>query len=112
MAVVDMEGLRLSDLDKFFQVVELLEDTDGLIDKFKPEVVKYLNKEKFFKPGHQRQAFNRAFDSLIVSLIRKEISDRLSLTPEEILIVTDQPMLEMLTEGRLFNQSNYLSKEG
>ncbi len=107
MAKIDF-NFALSDLDKFFQVVELLEDRDGLTDKFRPQVLNYLNKAKYFKPGIGQKAHKDAFPNMILSLIRREIMESLDLSPEDILLVTDKSFVDMLTDGYFFNENNYL----
>lgn len=103
--------LGLSDLDKVFQVSEFLDNADELIEQFKPEMSKYLVKEGFFK-GRFLREYNKQFDILIQSLIRKEVVKHFQdYNPEDIVLLTDMDLIKMLSP-KLFEKKNYLSKEG
>ena len=100
----------INDLDAVFAVTDFLDNTDELIEEFKPEVQKILVKKSFFT-GHFRTKYNEMFDELITSLIRKQITKHFtSFSPEEILILTDTDFLKMIA-GDYFNQDNYTPKE-
>lgn len=102
----------LSDLEKVFQVSEFLENKDELIQDFRPEVSKFLVREGFFKGPFKRE-YERAFDELVISLIRRQIIKHFpQFSPEEIVLLTDLEFLKMITSDYYFTQSNYLPKEG
>lgn len=101
----------LSDLDKVFLVTDLLDNRAELLEKFKPEVSKFLVKEGFFN-GPFRRKYREMFDELVVSLIRREIVNHFpSFTPEEIVLLSDLDFLKMITGDYYFLQDNYLPKE-
>lgn len=106
--VIDMP-FGLSDLSKVFDVVDFLENKDQLLKDFTPEVKKLIVKKDFFS-GPFLQAYEAAFDDLIVSLVRKQLTKHFNFSPEEIMLLTDQQFLKMIAE-ELFNQTNYLSKD-
>ncbi len=98
----------LSDYDKIFQVVDLLENKLELINEFKPEVAKYLVKDSFFR-GPFKRKYNDMFDDLIVSLIKRQITQHFpNFTPEEILLLSDKDFLKMVTNDFYFDKNNYL----
>lgn len=99
----------IDDLDKVFAVTDFLSNKDELIKEFTPEVQKILVKKGFFT-GHFRTKYNEMFDELITSLIRKQITKHLELSPEEILLLTDTGFLKIIA-GDFFNQDNYKPKE-
>lgn len=95
------------DLDKVFQISEFLDNKEELLEQFKPEVRKFLVKKGFFT-GPFKIAYEKAFDELIVSLIKKELVNHFpKFSPEDILILTDVDFLKMVTDGYLFDQENY-----
>jgi hypothetical protein len=102
----------LSDLDKIFAVTDLLENRDMLIKEFQPEVSKLLVKKGFFK-GPFLTSYQKAFDELIVTLIRREFIKHFpTFTPEEIVLLSDVDFLKMVTNDFYFTQSNYLPRKG
>lgn len=103
----------LDDLEKVFEVSELLENKEELITQFKPEVSKYLVKKPFFK-GRALKEYERQFDELIAHIIKREIiKHHPQWTPEEILLLTDVGLLKLLCSDYYFDQSNYTNtKEG
>jgi hypothetical protein len=108
--VIDMPG-GLNDLDKIFAIMDLLDNKDELIKQFQPEVAKYLVKEGFFT-GAFRREYQKQFDELIISLIKREIIKHFpTFTPEEITLLCDKDFLKMITNDFYFNKSNY-TKEG
>lgn len=108
---IDMP-LGLSDLEKVFQVVDLLDNREALINEFKPEVSKFLVREDFFK-GPFKRVYQNAFNELVIKLIRREIVKHFpTFSPEEIVLLTDLEFLKMITEDYFFIQSNYLTKDG
>lgn len=99
----------LDDLDKVFQVVDFLDNRDVLIKEFKPEVAKYIVRDGFFK-GPFRRSYQNAFDDLIVSLIKRQITQHFpNFTPEEILLLCDKDFLKMVTDDFYFDKNNYLN---
>lgn len=101
----------LDDVEKVFAVTDLLDNRDALIDKFRPEVAKFLVKESFFH-GPFKRSYQNAFDELVVSLVRRELINHFpTFTPEEIVLLTDVEFLKMITDDYYFTQSNYLPKE-
>lgn len=101
----------LEDLGDLFDVVDFLENREALIEKFRPEVEKYLVKSTFFT-GPFRKAYQDAFDDLIVRLIKSQIIEHFpKMTPEEILVLCDKQFLKMITQDYYFNPNNY-TKEG
>jgi len=110
-SILDFPG-GLSDYDKLFAVVDFLSNTDELIREFKPEVARYLVKDSFFK-GPFRRKYNEMFDDLIVSLIKRQITQHFTaFTPEEILLLCDKEFLKVITSDFYFNKNNYLPKDG
>lgn len=108
--VMDMPG-GLDDLEKVFQVIDFLDNKDVLINEFKPEVAKYLVKDGFFK-GPFRRNYENAFDELIVSLIKRQITQHFTnFTPEEILLLCDKDFLKIITNDFYFIKTNY-TKDG
>ncbi len=102
----------LDDLDKVFAVCDFLDNKDVLIKEFKPEVAKYLVKDGFFK-GPFRRSYEKAFDDLIVSLIKRQITQHFTtFTPEEILLLCDKDFLKMITNDFYFTKSNYYKDVG
>jgi hypothetical protein len=100
----------IDDLDKVFIITDFLENTNELIEEFKPEVLKILVKKSFFT-GHFRIKYNEMFDELITSLIRKQITKHFqSFSPEDILILTDTGLLKMIA-GIYFDQDQYIPME-
>jgi hypothetical protein len=101
----------ISDLDKVFSVVDLLDNREVLINEFKPEVSKYIVKDGFFK-GVFRRRYQQEFDNLIVSLIRRQLIQHFpSFTPEEIVLLTDVDFLKMITSDFYFEPKNYEPNE-
>lgn len=110
-SVIEMPG-GLSEMEKIFQVMEFLDNTSVLINDFKPEVAKYLVRDGFFK-GPFKKSYENAFDDLIVSLIKRQITQHFTtFTPEEILLLCDKDFLKMITNDFYFNKNNYLTKDG
>lgn len=108
--IIEMPG-GLDDLDKVFAVMDFLDNKSVLINEFKPEVAKYLVKDGFFK-GPFRRSYENAFDDLIVTLIKRQITQHFpTFTPEEILLLCDRDFLKMITNDYYFTKSNY-TKEG
>lgn len=102
----------VEDLSKLFDVVDLLENRDELIEDFRPEVQKLLVKKTFFT-GPFRAAYQDAFDDLIVKLIRSQIVKHFpNFNGEEVMALTDKEFLKMITESYYFNQDNYVTKDG
>lgn len=103
--VVDLP-FSLQDIDQIFEMNDLLSNTSELIEKFKPEVDKLLVKKDFFH-GPFRQEYEKQFDQLIVSLIKRELVEHYpSWTPEDIIVLTDLNFIKMIAEP-LFDQNNY-----
>lgn len=101
----------INDLDKVFAVADLLDDREGLVAEFRPEVEKYLVRDNFFK-GPFRKAYENAFEDLIVRLIKREIIKHFpSYTPEDVLLLSDKGFLRMISDDYYFNPKIY-SKEG
>ncbi len=101
----------LQDIDQVFKMVELLDNTEELIEKFKPEVKKYLVKKDFFR-GPAALEYHKQFDQLIISLIKRELIEHFpSWTGEDILLLTDLEFIKMIA-APFFDQKNYLPKEG
>lgn len=102
----------LDDLDKVFVLSEFLDNRDELIKEFTPEVQKLLVKKDFFT-GPFRASYQKAFDELIVSLIRKQIIKHFEFSPEEVMLLTDTDFLKLITNDFYFDQDNYKpTKEG
>lgn len=101
----------VSDLDKVFAVTDFLENKEELIKEFRPEVSKYLVRDGFFK-GPFKRNYEKAFDDLIISLIRSQLVKHFpSFSPEEIVLLTDIDFLKMITNDFYFDKKNYLPKE-
>lgn len=102
----------VDDLSKLFDVVDLLENRKELIEEFTPEVQKLMVRKTFFT-GPFRNEYNKAFDELIVKLIKSQIVKHFpSFTPEEILALSDTTFLKMITENFYFNPDSYVTKDG
>lgn len=96
----------LSDIEKVFQVSEMLDNTDELVDLFLPEVSKFLVREGFFKGPFLRE-YNKQFNVLVQSLIRTQIVNHFgTYTPEEIVLLSDLELLHMLAP-KLFDKQTY-----
>lgn len=111
-AVIDFP-FGIEDLEKIFEVSDLLENKETLVEEFRPEVQKYLVKDDFFH-GIYRAEYKRAFNDLIISLIKRQFIKHFPhYTPEELLILTDLDFLKMITNDFYFKESTYkISKEG
>lgn len=98
----------ISDLDKVFRVTDLLDNNKTeLIDEFRPEVAKFLVREGFFKGPFKRE-YDRAFDEMIIRLIRNQLVKHFpDFSPEEIVLLTDADFLHMITADFYFNPDNY-----
>lgn len=106
---IDMP-FAIGDLDKVFEVSDFLDNTDELITQFKPEVTKFLVKKSFFT-GPFRHAYNKAFDEVVVRLVKKEIVSHFPhYTPEDVLTLCETDFLKLIG-GRLFDPSEYETKE-
>lgn len=111
MSVIIDIPFGLKDLDKIFEVCELLDNREELVKEFTPEVSKYIVKESFFT-GPFRQAYLKHFDELIVSLIKRQITKHFpSYTPEEVMLLCDQDFLKMITENYYFEPKNYMDNK-
>lgn len=97
----------LDDLDQVFQVAEFLEaNKEELLDKFKPEVKKYMVNAEFFPAGQFRQAYNNEFYNVVARLIKKELMNHFpEFTPEEILLFSDISFLRVISEDYLLIKS-------
>lgn len=105
MSRIDMP-FSLSDIDQVFAMSDLLSNTEELIKKFKPEVDKVLVKKDFFH-GHFLTEYNRQFDALIRTLIKRELTDHFpAWTPEDLLVLTDLDLLHLIAPV-LFDQTSY-----
>jgi len=103
--VVEMP-FSFQDIDQVFAMNDLLSNTNELLEKFKPEVQKYLVKKDFFH-GPAKREYEYHWDQLIVSLIKQELVSHFpAWTPEDIVVLTDLPFLKMIAEP-LFEQKNY-----
>lgn len=106
---IEMPG-GVDDLDKLFSVVDFLENKEALIKEFRPEVAKYLVRDGFFN-GPFKRNYEDAFDDLIVSLIKRQITQHFpTFTPEEILLLCDKEFLKMLCHHYYFERKNYLTE--
>lgn len=111
MSVIDMP-FGLEELDKVFEVSELLDNKEELLKEFQPEISKFLVKKDFFT-GKYKRAYQNAFDDLVVSLIRRQIIKHYpSYNPQEIILLTDKSFLKLITNDYYFNTENYLPKDG
>lgn len=105
MSTIDIP-FSLSDIDQVFAMTDFLSNTDELIEKFKPEVTKILVKKNFFH-GHFLTEYNRQFDALIRTLIKRELTDHFQTwTPEDLLLLTDLDLLHVVAP-KLFDQASY-----
>ncbi len=100
-------AIGFDDIEQVLELSELLSNTAELIEKFEPTVSRYLVKKGFFK-GRALIEYNKQFDELIKTLIKKEIMSHFpSWTPEDILSLTeDTEFLRMLGQD-LFDQEKY-----
>ena len=105
--VVDFP-FALSDLNEVFEVSNFLDNQEALVEKFRPEVIKYLERAKYFPAGVMSLAYEAAFEDLIVGLIRKEITNHFNFDPEKILLLTQPDVIDMLSGGYFFEIKNYL----
>lgn len=105
MALVIDLPIGLDQLDAVFTVVDFLENTEELLKDFQPEVSKFLVRKGFFTGPFLRE-YNKAFDELIVSMVRKQINEHFNFNPEELLLLTDLNFLKLVAEP-LFDQTNY-----
>lgn len=94
------------EIDQVFEMVNFLDNTDELIQKFKPEVQKFLVRKDFFKGPFLRE-YNKQFNELIRSLIRKELVEHFpAWSPEDIIVLTDLDFIKMVASP-YFEQKNY-----
>lgn len=101
----------LSDIDKVFQLSEMLENTEELADLFRPELTKFLVREGFFR-GHFLREYNKQFNLLVQSLIRKQVVEHFSSwSPEDVVLLTDLDFIKMIAP-KLFEKQTYRFKEG
>lgn len=97
----------LSDIEKVFKISELLDNKEELVQDFLPEVSKYLVKNDFFH-GPYRHQYNKMFNELIIQLIRKQIIKHFpNFSPEDVVILTDEEFLRMITTDYYFNPEVY-----
>lgn len=95
-----------SDLEKLFQVVNLLENETELIIKFKPELLKLIVNKQFFT-GHFRRAYIDAFDDKVISLIKSEVIGHFpEFTGEDVIGICDKEFLKMIVP-KMFDQESY-----
>lgn len=97
------------DLDQVFDLMELLENKDQLIEQFKPEVSKLLVKKSFFT-GVFRREYTKQFNELIQRLIRAEVVKHFNFSPEDIMLLTELSFLQMIAEP-MFNPDSYTAME-
>ncbi len=109
MSVIEMP-FGLKDLESVFAVTDFLSNTEELLKDFQPEVSKFLVRKGFFT-GRFLVQYNRAFDELITSLIKRQLIKHFDFTPEELMILTDTDFLKMIAEP-LYDQENYKTKDG
>jgi hypothetical protein len=103
-------AVGFDDLDKLFQVLDLLDNQDELIKQFRPELLKLIVNKQFFK-GHFQKAYLDAFDERVVKLIKTEVVGHFpDFTPEDVLTICDVSFLKMMAPD-LFDQDKY-TKEG
>lgn len=102
---IDMP-FALNDIDQVFALTDFLGNTEELLKKFYPEVQKVLVKRDFFK-GHFLIEYNKQFDDLIRSLIKRELVDHFpTWTPEDLMVLTDMDFLHLIAPD-LFDQASY-----
>jgi len=107
--VIDMP-FGLDELDGVFQVTDFLSNTEELLQDFYPDVAKFLVRKGFFHGPFLRE-YNKAFDDLIATLIKRQLTRHFNFTPEEMMILTDLSFLKLVAEP-LFDQNNYKAKDG
>lgn len=100
----------LEDLNEVFEVSDFLDNREALIQKFQPEVIKYLERAKYFPAGVMSKVYHAAFEDLITTLIRKEITEHFNYDPEKILLLTQPDVIALLSDGYYFDVSNYTKK--
>lgn len=113
MSVIDVT-VGLDDLDKVFRLADLLNNQEELVKEFKPQVQKLMVRKGFFTGVYQRE-YERTFNELIVRLIKGQmVSHFADFTAEDILMLSDEGLLRVLSEDFYFEQSNYMddAKEG
>ncbi len=104
--VIDM-GLGFNDIEQVLEMSDFLDNSQELINKFEPEVNRFLVKKGFFK-GHFLKEYNNQFDQLIRSLIKKELMNHFaSWTPEDLLLLTEDLDFLKMIAGDLFDQDLY-----
>lgn len=105
--VVDMDGLGLDDLDKVFEMMDFLGNSKELLEKFEPDVSKFLAKKDFFH-GHFLVEYNKQFDDQVRSLIKTELMQHFqSWTPADLLILTEDIDFLKILANDLFDQEAY-----
>lgn len=108
--VIDLP-IGIDDLKDLLDVVSLLSNTEELLKDFKSEVDSFLVKEDFFPKGVFRDSYYRAFDELIVSLIKKEVIKHFpQINPQDVMIICDADFLKMVAP-ELFDINNYKPKD-
>lgn len=101
----------IEDLDKVFEICEFLENREALTEKFMPEVIKYLERAKYFPAGVMSKAYHAAFGDLITGLIRREVTQHFNYDPEQILLLTQPDVIDLLSDGYFFEVANYIKKD-
>lgn len=85
-----------------------MDNREALVEKFRPQVVSYLERAKYFPAGVMSMTYRAAFQDMIVSLIRKEVTDHFNYDPEKILLLTQPDLIDLLSDGFYFDTKNYL----
>ena len=109
--ILDFGPMTSGEMEKVFDLMNFLSNNKELVNKFKPDVEKFLEREHLFKETAFRRDFELAFEDFVSSLIRNEVIDHFNFSPEDVAILTTKDFLDMITEGYYFNPKNYRGVE-
>ncbi len=104
--VIDF-GLGFNDIEQVLDLSEFLSNSNELINKFEPDVTKFLVRKDFFRGPYLRE-YNKQFDQLIRSLIKKELMNHFAAwTPEDLFLLTEDTDFLKILAPDLFEQESY-----
>lgn len=108
---VDFSDVSPEVMNKVFDVMNLLSNTDEILEKFTPSVEKFLANEEMFQNTVYKKSFDDAFIDHVLGLIKDELVEHFHFTPEEISILAEKDFIDLLTDGVYFDKDNYNIKE-
>lgn len=104
--VIEM-GFAFDEIEPIFILSDFLENKKELVNEFKPEVQKFFVKDSFFK-GPFKAEYNKQFNNLIVSLIKRQVIKHFrNFTPEQIELLCNKEVIGLITSDYFFNKTLY-----